>query len=72
MLWELYYFWLFHIEFLFHIDCNKASCGYGKKSLVKGSIPSTFKFKQEPKEKRKTEEEKPKTNKTNAKTDEKQ
>ena len=35
-------------EFHFHINCIRISCAYGKNLLVKGSIPSVFKFKQEP------------------------
>ena len=41
-------------EFDFPINCIRISCGYGKKSLVKGSIPLVFKFKQEPPKKKKS------------------
>ena len=34
-------------EFHFPINCIKVSLGYGKKSLVKGSVPSIFKFKEQ-------------------------
>ena len=40
-------------EFHFLINCIRISCGYGKKALVKGSIPSVFKFRQEPPQKKK-------------------